>query len=235
MRNIRAMASPDPRQIPVLALVGGVGCGKSAVAARCAAQLRAAVVDADTIGHDVLRQQDVISRLVEAFGAEILDQGEVNRSVLARRVFGETTDHDQARLRLESVVHPVMREEFLRQFEAARQSPDVDLIVFDAAILLESGWTDHVDVVAFVDVPFEVRLQRVAEGRGWTADELRRREASQWPLDRKRAAANVVIDNSGPVEAAGRQLEDYLRSAGWLPSAEVNSSTHQLVGRSNLN
>jgi len=223
------MAHQHPRQTPVLALVGGVGCGKSAVAAWCAEHLQAAIVDADAIGHDVLQREQVQQELVGEFGSGILSEAEIDRSALARLVFGKTSEHQQARQSLESIVHPVMREEFLRQFECARQSPDVELIVFDAAVLLESGWTDHVNVVAFVDVPLEVRLQRVSAGRGWTAEELGRREASQWPLDRKRAAADVVIDNSGTVEAAGQQLEDYLQTNGWIPPATTSSSTPQLT------
>ena len=98
-------------------------------------------------------------------------------------------------------------------------------MVFDAAILLEAGWGDGCDVVAFVDVPREQRIQRVAESRGWTAEELARREASQWPLDRKRDAADIVVDNSTTIEHAGQQLADYLIAEEWINHEPLHTPT----------
>jgi dephospho-CoA kinase len=208
------------RRTPILALVGGIGCGKSALAAWLAGHARACVVDADAVGHAVLRRADVRDRLVDAFGTDVLRDGQIDRSVIARRVFGDTATHQAARQTLESIVHPVMRNDFEQAFRAACSSSDFDLIVFDAAVLLESGWQDAVDAIAFVEVPLAERVRRVAR-RGWSEQQLRQREASQWPLERKRAAAHVVIDNSGALDAAGRQLEAWLQEQGWLPAGHA--------------
>ena len=205
---------------PILALVGGIGCGKSALAAWLAEHAGARVVDADAIGHAVLQRPDIKRQLVEAFGDEVLQKDEVDRSAIARRVFGDTPAHQSARRTLESIVHPVMRGDFEEAFRSARNSPECDLIVFDAAVLLESGWDEAVDAIAFVEVPFADRARRVAR-RGWTEQQLLQREASQWPLERKRSAADVVIDNSGSLEAAGRQLECWLREQRLLPAARA--------------
>jgi dephospho-CoA kinase len=208
--------------IPILALIGGIGCGKSAIAAWLAEHVRACVVDADAVGHAVLLREDVRSQLVEAFGPQVLKEGQIDRSAIAGKVFGSGPARQAARRLLESIMHPVMRLDFEEAFRTARASSDFDLIVFDAAVLLESGWKDAVDVIAFIDVPFEERLRRVAQ-RGWTEQQLRQREASQWPLERKRAAADVVIDNSGSLETAGRQLEDWLREQRFLPAPRIVS------------
>jgi dephospho-CoA kinase len=207
-------------QIPILALIGGIGCGKSALAAWIAEHVRACVVDADAVGHAALQREDVKSQLVEAFGPQVLKEGEINRSAIAEKVFGSGPARQAARRLLESIVHPVMRLDFETAFDEARASSEFDLIVFDAAVLLESGWKNVVDVIVFVDVPFEERLRRVAR-RGWTEQQLKQREASQWPLDRKRAAADIVVDNSGSLEAAGRQLETWLREQGFLPATRA--------------
>jgi dephospho-CoA kinase len=86
--------------------------------------------------------------------------------------------------------------------------------VLDAAVLLEAGWNDLCDVVVFIDTPQADRIARVQAGRGWSAAELAKREASQWPLPRKRAAADAVLDNSNDVDHAARQLEQVIQNFG---------------------
>ncbi|WP_155458753.1 dephospho-CoA kinase, partial [Streptococcus pneumoniae] len=77
----------------------------------------------------------------------------------------------------------------------------VDVVVLDAAVLLEAGWRNQCDRLVFVEVPLAARQERV-RARGWSEDELQRREASQWPLDRKRSAADFVVDHSATSDAA---------------------------------
>ena len=226
------MAKSD---VPIIGLIGGVGSGKSAVANWLVEHLRARIVDADAVGHAVLKRDDVKSQLRDAFGDGVFEGDEISRRQMAVRVFGDSPEQVAARNRLEGIVHPVMRGVFESEFLAARDSDDVDLIVFDAALLLDSGWSDAVDVIAYLDVPLQERRRRVAQSRGWSAEDHLRRENSQIPLAEKRAAADVVIDNAGSLDVAGRQLEAFLRKTGRLSpaptsdSATVTSSTHQPV------
>ncbi|MGE0375711.1 MAG: dephospho-CoA kinase [Planctomycetaceae bacterium] len=206
----------DQQQAPLIGIVGGVGSGKSAVAGWVAEHCHGRLIDADVAGHEVLFQSDVKAALQREFGGAIFVDGEIDRRRLAGLVFGSEPEQAAARSKLERLVHPVMGKMIKDRIDAARQDKHVALVVLDAAILLESGWRDGCDAVAFVDVPREERLRRVAATRGWSSDEFTRREASQWPLDRKREAADVVIDNSGSVEQAGRQLAGYLIGQGWL-------------------
>ncbi len=76
--------------------------------------------------------------------------------------------------------------------------------------MLEAGWAGQCDFLAFVDTPFETRLNRIHEQRNWTADELERREASQLPLDEKRKAADFIVDNSGSLEQSIAQLAKFV-------------------------
>ena len=122
-------------------------------------------------------------------------------------MFGPDEEHRQARHDLQQIVHPVIRRDLQEQVAAARKDAGVELVLLDAAVLLEAGWNDICHAVVFVDTPLELRQARVA-GRGWTPADLECREASQLPLMEKRAAADHVIDNSGPLDEAGRQLLD---------------------------
>lgn len=206
----------ERKPAPIIGLVGGIGSGKSAVARWLVEHFGGYLIDADRVGHQVLLQEDVKQELHQAFGPSIFENGQVDRRRLAALVFGNMPEQNAARKTLERIVHPVMEQQIRDEIASVRQNERVELIVLDAAILLESGWRDTCDVVAFVDVPRDVRLRRVAESRGWSEDDLSSREASQWPLARKREASDVVIHNSGPVEQAGRQLAQFLTNEGWL-------------------
>jgi dephospho-CoA kinase len=109
---------------------------------------------------------------------------------------------------LEEVVHPRITEILAREVSRARANPGVEVVILDAALLLEAGWRSLCDTVVFVDAPFEERLARVMHSRGWSRDELKFREASQFPMERKRKEADHVVDNSGDGQAALSQLEE---------------------------
>lgn len=199
------------RRPPVVALIGGVGSGKSALARWLGDRLRVALIDADAAGHQVLLRPEVKEQIRRRFGEDVFDsEGNVRRDRLGREVFGNDAVHQSARRDLEEIVHPVIGHELRRQIDAARHS-EVDVILLDAAVLLEAGWAPLSDAIVFVDTPAEQRRERVRSGRGWTADDLQRREASQLPLNEKRAAADLVVDNSGPLVAAGEQLLRFLQ------------------------
>ena len=202
-----------------MGIVGGVGSGKSTVARLAAERWGLLRLDGDAAGHAALREPAVRAALRDRFGDGIfIPDGEVDRSALAARVFGETPEHRAARRDLEAVVHPRIRARFTDAIAAARRD-GTPAVLLDAAVLLESGWDDVTDAVVFVEVPLCERRRRVA-ARGWDAAELARREASQWPTDRKRAACDAVLDNTGSPGVAVDRLGDLLRSLGVrLPSA----------------
>jgi dephospho-CoA kinase len=201
--------------IPVVGLIGGIGAGKSRVAALLKAR-GAVVIDADAVGHEVLRLPEVVDMVVGRFGPSILrtesspGQG---KGTVDRRALGSIVFVDPKALRdLESIVHPPMGEAFERIIgdEVARGA--APLIVLDAAILLETGWDRVCDLVVYVDAAWTVRLDRVSRARGWTAETLRAREAAQWPAERKRERADLVIRNDAGLDLLDRKVEDLFRS-----------------------
>lgn len=173
--------------------------------------LRLSIVDADQAGHHQLRKPEIRDQLTRVCGHEILAQdGEIDRRRLAALVFGETPEHNQRRELLNQIVRPGIREDIRRQISSAPQ--DVDAIILDAALLLEAGWAAECDALIFIDTPLELRRQRVAINRGWSSEELRKRESSQWDVERKKAACHFVVDNSGSPEDSAAQMERCLRT-----------------------
>ena len=203
---------PTAHPIPVIGIVGGVGSGKSAVAKKLAELVPCAVIDADRAGHQALELPEVREQLRARFGEEIFDgQGSVVRAKLAAKVFGEAPAAVATRTELEQIVHPAIARLVEEQIDRHQAARDVRWILLDAAVMLEAKWRTQTDAVVFVNVNEETRWQRV-EQRGWSREEWKRREASQWPVERKRAAADIVIDNNGSLLETARALQNALRN-----------------------
>ncbi len=167
------------------------------------------IIEGDAAGHVVLQESAVKEQLRKVFGDGIFTSGgDVDRRHIKGLVFGPGLEHQAALKKLEEIVHPRISEILARQVAQAQANPDVEAVILDAALLLEAGWRDLCDAVVFVDAPFERRLARVMLTRGWTRDELKFREESQFPVERKRKEAEYVVGNSGDVQAALSQLED---------------------------
>jgi dephospho-CoA kinase len=178
---------------PVIGLVGAIGAGKSTVAARLVAT-GAYLLDADRIGHALLDQSPARRRVVERFGAAVLDPADperIDRAALGRIVFADPN----ALRDLERILHPPMRRAMEKAIARVSRRRAAKAIVIDAAILFEAGWSELCDLVVFVDAPAELCRQRVARSRAWTGVERTLREAAQWPVDRKRASADYVLRN----------------------------------------
>ena len=97
------------------------------------------------------------------------------------------------------------------------QPGDLDLVVLDAALLLEAGWDRQCDMVIYVDTPQELRELRVRQNRDWSPEELQRREACQLPLNEKQQRADRTISNRDDLGSATDELESWLRPLLRLP------------------
>lgn len=200
----------DFSQPPVVGIVGGIGSGKSAVARGLADHFSTVVIDADEIGHQVLTFPQTIDQLRLAFGDAVFDGEQVDRKRLAALVFGDKPQQRDALQTLERIVHPEIDRVIQSRIEAAEDS--TELTVLDAAVMLEAGWNRHCDFLVFIDTPFDHRLNRVREQRDWTGEELKRREASQLPLEKKQEAADFIVDNSGSLEHSIQQLLQFVNA-----------------------
>jgi dephospho-CoA kinase len=166
------------------------------------------VIDADTVGHELLEEPAIRDRVVERFGPGVLE-AEAGR--ISRRALGAIVFRDPAALRdLEAILHPAMREDFRRTIGRLEREGDRPCIVLDAAVLLKAGWDELCDRIAFVDAPRAERLRRVGSSRGWSDEALAARERSQWPVDEMRRRADWIIDNDGPPGRLGREVDRLL-------------------------
>ncbi|MFI6822529.1 dephospho-CoA kinase [Micromonospora sp. NPDC050187] len=175
-------------------LTGGIGSGKSAVAARFA-RLGAVVVDSDRIAREVVAPgSGGLAEIVATFGTGVLaPDGSLDRPALGALVFGDQA----ARRRLEAITHPRVRA---RSAELAAAAPPDAVVVNDVPLLVEVGLAPTYHLVVVVQTAPEIRLARLERDRGMSRAEAERRIAAQADDARRRAAADVVLTNDATLD-----------------------------------
>ena len=191
---------------PVVGIVGGIGAGKSTVAAEIV-RMGGRLIDADKIGHEVLGDPEVSREIRRRWGDGVFaPDGRVDRQALGREAFSDRRELDA----LSRITHPLIRRGIQRRIAEAVSDPAARLIVLDAAVLFEAGWDDLCTHVVFVDAPDEARAKRAAAQRGWDQAAWRGREIMQISLDKKRRKCDYTIDNSSSVSCLQEQTRQLL-------------------------
>lgn len=191
----------------VLGLTGGVGAGKSTIAHWLAEELPGTVLDADAMVALLFKKKEVLARLSQLFGAEILEEsGQLNRQALGERVF----QMPEARRELEELLHPLVRLELADQLQKlAFDRPD-SWVILDIPLLREGGLDSLCQLVIHVVTSKEERSARAMRRHGWDLATWEAREAAQMPEQEKSARADYLLSN-GAEHALGNERD--------LPSA----------------
>jgi dephospho-CoA kinase len=181
-------------------LTGGVGSGKSTVAALLADR-GAVVVDADALAREVVEPGTPgLRAIVDRFGGEVLTpDGRLDRPALARIAFGD----DRARADLNAIVHPLVRR---RSAELMAGLPDDAVVVYDVPLLVESDLTGDFDRVVVVEADGETRVRRLVR-RGLSEDDARARIAVQASDQQRRAVADEILHNDGSPDELAAAVE----------------------------
>jgi dephospho-CoA kinase len=187
----------------VAGLTGGIGSGKSTVAAMLA-ERGAVVVDADRLARDAVRVGTPgHGAVVDRFGPGVVaPDGSLDRRVLAGLVFEDPS----ALADLNAIVHPPVRAGIAARLAELEGSDAV--VVLEIPLLVESGRSYGASTVIVVDCPEDVAVRRLVEGRGMEEADARRRMAAQVSRADRLAAADVVIDNSGSRADLDRRVEE---------------------------
>lgn len=173
-----------------IGLTGGIGSGKSTVAAMLA-ELGAHVVDTDAISRQLTSTGGAaLPAIAQSFGAQMIDaSGALDRRQMREQVFQDPS----AKARLEAILHPLIGEQTRREAGAAAPG---QVVVFDVPLLAESPvWRSRVDKILVVDCTEDTQIQRVVQRSGWTEAEVRRVLAQQASREQRQAIADAVILN----------------------------------------
>jgi dephospho-CoA kinase len=184
----------------VIALTGGIGCGKS-LAAQYFAELGALVIDADQLARAAIeRGSDGFDEVVALFGDSILKDGNIDRRALGDIVFKDP----KAKAALEGIIHPFVRREFE---EAVASLKGDDVLVYEIPLLFESKSHERFDLVVTVEAELENRVARLRD-RGMHISEIEGRIAAQATREQRIEIADFLIENDGSEDELLRQVEN---------------------------
>lgn len=180
----------------VIGITGGIGSGKSTVT-QYLAELGAVIIDADKVGWKVYKPDtegwhDVVSE----FGKQVVDEnGEINRKKLGEIVFNNPASME----RLNQIMHPRMYKMMEEKIDEYRQQ-GVDVVVLEAAVLIEANWTPLVDELWVTMASEKAVLERLKKQRGLAEEQVLSRIRSQLSNEERTNRANEIILNDGDLD-----------------------------------
>lgn len=187
----------------VIGLTGGIASGKS-TAAEVLREFGSQIIDADRLGHKAYAPDSLFfEKVVNEFGHDIVNEdGEINRQILGGKVFGDP----EQMARLTKILWPAIRQ-LAKEEIAECKRRGVEVIVLEAAVLIEAGWQDLVDEVWVLSVKPAIARARVIKRNGLTEEAAQARIDSQITNKEREEYADVKIDNSGELERFQKRLK----------------------------
>lgn len=189
-----------------IGLTGGIGSGKSTVS-RFLAEMGAAVIDTDRLGHEVLRSAEAREEIVSAVGSELLTpEGIIDRKKLSKAVFGNA----EALQKLNQIMHPRIYDNAKARLEDYKRK-GIEVVVIEVPLLIEAQWLSLVDEVWVTVAPEGTIIKRLRERTGMSAEEALLRIRSQLPPQERAKFADVIVDTDCGLEALEKRVRQLWR------------------------
>lgn len=186
----------------IIGLTGGIGSGKTTIA-NYLASLAIPVYIADDAGKKVMQQQEIIEEIQKKFGFDIVENNQLNRAKLAEIVFNNP---DQLKV-LNAIVHPAVKKDFKKWVYEHADSP---FVVYESAILFESGSYTNFDIILTVTAPLETRISRVLERDNSNREQVMSRINAQWTDEQRIAKSDFIIENID-INLAKAKIDEFLK------------------------
>ena len=186
----------------IIGLTGGIGSGKTTIANYFMAA-GIPVYIADDEARKIMQSDEIIAEIKKTFGSAIFENGILNREKLAQIVFG---DAEKLKL-LNAIIHPAVKKHFQNWILNHKNSP---FIIYEAAILFESGSYKDCDKIITVTAPMESRIQRVIQRDNSSRDQVLKRINAQWNDNQRIAKSDFVIQNDS-LENAKSEVDKILK------------------------
>jgi len=195
---------PKTKNKVVAALTGSIATGKTVVLNYFRDNLGFQVVSADSVGHEVLKTQEIIGKIGATFGEDVIKNGEIDRKILGKIVFSDKAELEK----LNQITHPAILQKTSEIIDEISQTSPV---ILEAAILIEAGWYKYFDTVMLTWCKPEIQLNRLMTRDNITEEEAEKRIASQMSFEAKKPFATHIIDTSYGIEVTRFTLEKIAR------------------------
>ena len=180
----------------IIALTGNIGSGKSTAAALFE-DAGYHIINADHIGHDLYKREDIKQKVIDRFGRKILTDDEIDRKKLKKIVF---YDPDELKV-LNQIMHPEIIKEIHSRIKSLRH----DKILIEAALILEFGFKDY-DRLIVMTIDQDRQIERLLKKGKYNKDEINNILKSQLSQEKKIESADYIIDNSGTLEELKKNI-----------------------------
>jgi dephospho-CoA kinase len=189
----------------VIGITGGVGAGKSEILKYIRNNYNCRIVLSDNVANDLkLKGQPGYQKVVDYLGQEILgDDGEIDKSKMAAAIFG----NNEKIIKINQIMHPLVNSYIIELINTEKRNNIYDFLFIEAALLIENGYDKIVDELWYIYADVEVRRKRLRESRGYSDTKINNILKSQLSEDEFRKHCRVVIDNSGELDNAFRQVD----------------------------
>lgn len=198
----------------VIGITGGVGSGKSALLAFVRKKYNCRVILADEVAHQVKEPgQPCYDQLIKLLSTDILNEDlSINKNKMAAKIFGS----EDLLKKVNEIIHPAVKELILKEIAKTKAEGERDFLFLEAALLIEEGYLEIVDEMWYIFAGEELRRRRLKEGRSYSDEKIDAIFLSQLKEEDFRRCCDWVIDNSGSLESACRQIEERIMEREWL-------------------
>ena len=186
----------------IIGLTGGIGSGKTTLATYIES-LGIPVFIADDEAKKLIQSAEVLREINAVFGEAVFEKGQLNRQELASIVFSNPEKLSQ----LNGIIHPAVKRQFKIWLDENQSAP---FVVYEAAILFESGSYQNCDYIITITAPFEDRIARVMQRDNSSREQVLNRINAQWTDEQRTAKSNFIIENSDP-QISKSQLDEILK------------------------
>lgn len=184
----------------VAALTGSIATGKTVVLDYFRDNLGFKVVSADSVGHEILKNAEIIEKIGRTFGPDVIKNGSIDRKILGKIVFSDKAEL----LKLNEITHPAILQ---KTFEIIDEISETSPVILEAAILIEAGWHKYFKTVMLTWCKPEIQLDRLMTRDNISEEEAKKRIASQMSFEAKKPFATHIIDTSYGIEVTRFTLE----------------------------
>lgn len=191
----------------VVGLTGGIGSGKSAAAA-IFAKLGVTVINADSVAKEVVEPgSEALIAIVEHFGpAILLDNGQLDRAALRKKIFASTDANHTAKQWLENLTHPLINQRIIEHLKSNKIDGEAHYRILESPLLLETQQRDLVDHLLLIDIPKTLQVERTIARDHNTEEQVNNIIAAQMPREQKQLLADDKIENTGTLTELEQQV-----------------------------